>query len=123
MACDKPAIDCEYPDYSNCLTQEPDSGKLIIKVTINAENTAVPIILYYGNVESNVICIKDTLKTADKEYKLPADMYYSVRVKYKSGNKIINAIDGGNLDIKSYFVCDSTCWVVKDVDLNLKLNY
>lgn len=123
ISCDKPYIDCEYPDYSNCLTQKPEKGKLKVKVTINGENTAVPLVLYYGNVENNVVCINDTLTTSEKEYDLPADIYYSVKVKYMSHNKMINAIDGGKITAKSYLVCDSTCWVVKDVDLNLKLKY
>ena len=116
IACDKPYVDCEYPDYSNCLTQKPDSGKLKVKVTLNSENPTVPLVLYYGNVENNVVCIVDTLNISEKEYILPADIYYSVSVKYKSNNKIINAVDGGKIETKSYLVCDSTCWVVKDVD-------
>ena len=122
-ACNKPVVDCQYPDYSSCITKEPDAGKLKIKVTINEENKAVPVILYYGNEENNVIRIIDTLYMTEKEYILPVNVYYSVKVKYKSNNKIINAIDGGNLEKKSYLVCDSTCWVVKDVNLNLKLSY
>jgi len=123
IACDKPVVDCQYPDYSNCITHEPDSGKLKVKVTINGENSAVPLVLYYGKTENNIICKTDTLYASDKEYKFPANVYYSVKVKYRSGSKIINAIDGGNIEKKSYLVCDSTCWVVKDVDLNLKLSY
>ena len=122
-ACDKPYVDCQYPDYSNCITHEPDSGKLKIKVTINEENSFLPITLYYSKSENNVICKVDTLYTSEKEYKLPAKTYYSVKAKYKSNNKIVYAVDGGNIGKKSYLVCDSTCWVVKDVDLNLKLNY
>lgn len=123
ISCDKPSIDCEYPDYSDCITQEPENGKLRIKITINGENKAVPIVIYYGRVENEAVCLKDTLKIKEQEYKLPANVYYAVKATYKSGNRTIHAVDGGYLEKKSYLVCDSTCWVVKDVDLNLKLKY
>ena len=119
--CDKPSIDCEYPDYSNCITQEPENGILKIKVTINENNKRVPVVIYYGNVENDVVCLTDTVSARETEYKVPADVYYSVKVTYISGNKLIHAIDGGYLEKKSYLVCDSVCWVVKDIDLNLKL--
>ncbi len=122
-SCDKPYVDCEYPDYSNCITVEPENGKLNLKITINDENKKVPMSIYYGNFEHNVICITDTLEVPQTTYTLPADVYYSVKAEYKSGNKTIYAIDGGFLEKKSYHVCDSICWVVKDIDLNLKLKY
>jgi len=123
ISCDKPYVDCEYPDYSNCITVEPENGKLQLKITINEENKRVPITLYYGTYENQVICINDTLEVPKKTYTLPADVYYSVKAQYKSGNSTINAIDGGFLEKKSYKVCDSICWVVKNIDLNLKLKY
>ena len=122
-SCDKPYVDCEYPDYSNCITQEPDNGKLRINLTINTENEAVPLTIYYGRVEHEAICLTDTAYVKEKEYIVPADVYYSVKATYKSNGKIVNAIDGGFLEKKSYKVCDSICWVVKDIDLNLKLKY
>ncbi|OQA00157.1 MAG: hypothetical protein BWY70_00782 [Bacteroidetes bacterium ADurb.Bin408] len=123
MGCDKPSIDCEYPDYSECVTQEPKNGKLKIKITINGENKSVPIVIYYGRIEHDAVCLRDTLNIKEQQYTVPADVYYAVKATYKSGNRTIHAVDGGYLEKKSYLVCDSTCWVVKDVDLNLKLQY
>jgi len=122
-ACDRPYIDCEYPDYSNCITKEPENGKVLLTVTINSENKAVPISIFRGNVENNDVFLYDTAYISNKEYVLPANVFYSVKAQYKSKGRVIHAIDGGYLEKKSYDVCDSVCWVVKDVNLNLKLNY
>jgi hypothetical protein len=122
-SCDKPYVDCEYPDYSNCITEEPENGKIIIKLSINALNKAIPVTIYNGRIENNVVYFTDTVYVSSKEYIVPANNYYSVKAVYKSGNTIINAIDGAYIEKKQYAVCDSICWVVKDVALNLKLKY
>jgi len=118
---DKPYIDCEYPDYSKCITLEPQYGYLDILLTFNDENSAIPVTIYYGQPEQNIVCLYDTVSSNKAEYVLPAQQYYSAKAEYKSGNKIIHAFDGKYMEKKSYKICDSICWVVKDVELDLRL--
>ncbi|MDD3877167.1 MAG: hypothetical protein PHT69_11130 [Bacteroidales bacterium] len=120
---DRPYTDCEYPDYSDCITNEPEYGLVKVKLTINDSNKNVPLTIYYGNPESETICIIDTIDESSVEYILPAGVYYAAKAEYKSGDKIINAFDSGLLEKKSYEVCDSICWVVKDINLDIELGY
>ncbi len=125
IACDKdrPLIDCENPDYSNCITIEPFFGFLDVHLTFNDENTAIPLTIYLGKPEHDVVFFYDTIRTSQTiTYELNADTYYSAKAEYRKGNKVIHAYDGGFMEKKSFKVCDSICWVVVDLDFDLKID-
>lgn len=123
MACDKdkPYIDCDDPDYSNCLTEEPFYWYLDLELTFNDENSKIPVTVYYGKPENNVVAFYDTISSSKAEYVMPVNVFYSAKAEYRKGQKIIHAFDGGYMKKKSYNVCDSVCWVVNDLVLDLKL--
>jgi len=98
------SVDCETYDFSKCNTTEPAEGKIFVKLTINSENTAVPLYIYKGKLEENNIIYYDTISSASFDTLLPVDNYYTVAAKYKKGN-----------------VCDSVCWSVEDAEVNVKL--
>ncbi|MEI7596096.1 MAG: hypothetical protein WCK02_10140 [Bacteroidota bacterium] len=113
--------DCTNYDYSDCNTIAPDSGLLNINLTINGENSKVPIAIYKGKYENGNKISEDTLTVSTASYSLPVNNYYSVRAKYKSQNKIIFAIDGGEITVKKNYICDSTCWSVKSANADVRL--
>jgi hypothetical protein len=122
-SCNSTYTDCENPDYSNCKTTIPENGTMKIEVTINAENPKVPIVIYSGNIENNIIQLNDTLTENSKNITLPVNNTYSITAKYKSNGKTIFAVDDDKIKATSNAVCDSTCWSVTNGSVNLKLKY
>lgn len=122
--CDKPIVqDCENYDFSDCDLDEPEWGFLIIDVTINDENTKVPIVIYKGYMEDNIIEWEDTATTSKYEIDVSLNQYYSVVATYKSGDKTILAVDGDYFEKKRVKVCDERCWIIKGGEYNLELKY
>jgi len=113
--------DCTNYNYSDCNTTEPLEAGLNISLTINAENTRVPITIYEGNIENNVIVSTDTVSTNKYNILLPPDKYYSVKARYISGTKIVYAIGGATIKKLRNQVCDSVCWSTQDGNVNVEL--
>jgi hypothetical protein len=114
-------IDCTTYDYSTCTTIEPEQAVLKIKVTLNAENTTVPITIYKGNIEDSVAVFFDTVKTSEYIISLPVNEYYSAKARYTLNNHQIIAVDGDKIEKTGTDVCDSTCWSVNEGKINLEL--
>lgn len=87
-------------DCFECDPAKPDSGKLIVTLTINEENPYLPLIIYKGNIEDNVIEYIDTSYTSDYWVRVPVNNYYSISAEYKSGDKTIFAVDGDDFKLK-----------------------
>ncbi len=111
-----------------CLPTEPDSALINIKVTLNNENPVVPLIVYQGRYNPNrmpPVFIMDTANiqtTSNVSIYVPTNHFYSVRAEYKSGDKIIYAVDGGDMDSQQQGACDNICWQVigGNYDVQLK---
>lgn len=100
------AIDC-----LDCLDYKPDSGKLIVTLTINDENPFVPLVIYKGNIEDNIIEYPDTSYYADYWVRVPVNDYYSIIAEYKSGEKTIFVVDGDDFKIKyTTSDCEYPCY-------------
>ena len=124
ISCDK-NFDFLEIDCSECYSNSPENGELIINVTINNENPEVPIAIYRDRIESGRIRINDTITQKTVCIEVPLNHYYSVTAKYMVGNDSVLAIDGER--IKSQRVtgqCDTVCWIIKGgrYDLRLKGN-
>jgi len=114
-------VDCQTYDYSDCDTQEPTEGNLHIKLTINDENPSVPIVIFRGKFQENIIVAYDTLTKGTYDTLLPVNNFYTVSAKYiKSGKKII-AVDGDDITKNKNKTCDSVCWSVTDGKTNVML--
>jgi len=113
--------DCTDSDYASCHTTQPTVGELKVELTINTENPAVPIYIYKGKIEEGSLQVLDTAKSSVFKINLPVNEYYSVAAKYKSGGKIVFAVDGDKIKRKSSTMCDSTCWTVVNAKVNVKL--
>ncbi len=109
-------------DCATCYQDKPDSGPLQIKVTINDENSFVPLVIYRGNFESNDIEYVDTAFNSDYSVDVPVDKYYSVTAKYKNNGRIIFAVDGDNLKTaKNTQDCDQDCYYFKGGYIDVRL--
>lgn len=105
-----------------CHTVEPDSADLIVRITINEENEAVPLIFYKGKAENGIIEWVDTSYTTTLYLYSRVNEFYSVRAKYKKGDKTIYVIDGDKLITKLVSdVCERDCWIVKGGILDVQL--
>jgi len=101
-------------DCVDCYGYKPDSANLIVYLTINAENDSVPLTFYRGNYEDGEIDWQDTATT--DEFRLYSDINssYTVRARYKSGDKIIEAFDADEMELYSaHEECGSPCYIVK----------
>ncbi len=113
-------------DYSNCNGIEPFNTDLYIKFTRNKENPNPKIFLMSGFYEDGVIIDSistDTVSGKIAVFNVALNIQYTVFCKYKSGNAQITAIDGAFVQKKSYTVCDSVCWQIKNNFFNIKLKY
>lgn len=107
---------------SDCYTPKPDSAYMKMKFTINGDFKEIPFVLYRGDFEDNQIDWIDTSYTATKEIWVRTDQKYSVKAKYRKGDKTLYAIDKG--DVKVLLVtdaCDEECYVIKDETVNLEI--
>lgn len=110
-------------DYSDCETVEPMVGDFFIKLTINDENSNVPIYIYKGNYEDNNIL--DTIFSEKDElyYEADLDKLYTLVAQYYKGNDTILVFDSKNFEKFSTYYCDSLCWTIKPTNFNLKLKF
>lgn len=118
---DSDSVDCNTYDYSDCITSEPYDGRMYVKLTINDENTKVPIAIYRGKLEDYDLYLKDTAKTEYYDTLLPVDDFYTVTAEYKRNGEKIFAVDGDDIKKSHANVCDSVCWDVKTGSVNLRL--
>ncbi len=109
----------------NCKTDQPDSALVNIKVTINNENPKVPVTIYRGrfNPADSSNKLKNIIINANDSIYLPVGEYYSVKAKYKSGQKIIYAVDGGNFETQEETDCDTPCWQIVGGVYDVRLIY
>lgn len=114
-------IDCSSYDYSDCDTAEPVYGNVHIRLTINDENAKVPLTIYVGKLEENLVVVTDTASSASYDTILPINKFYTVKAEYHRGSKTIFAIDGDETTKSKTKTCDSTCWSVNQADVNVKL--
>jgi hypothetical protein len=117
---------CEdsYIYVGDCFTDRPDEAEIEINLTINDDNTKVPINIFYGTIESDSIIYVDTCQVDKVHVWLPVEHYYTVVAKYSSGSKIIKAVDGHKLRVvKSTQEDGSDCFQVKGDKLNVRLKY
>jgi hypothetical protein len=118
-ACNNNDPDCI--DYvPNCNLVEPTEGTLRIHITRDAQNTRIPIAVYNGYIEDNVLYFRDTISTAEVSYAVPFGRY-SASAGYQRGGDQITAIDGDKVRLKSNNDCDYTCYTTVDGDIDLRL--
>lgn len=122
-SCEDQYSECTEDDYADCNTIEPNEAEIVVYVTINEENRKVLLTIYDGKIDDNKIIAYDTAYEEEHFYWLRLGNYYSVTAKYKSGDKVIYAVDGNEMYKESRRLCDSTCWDIEGGIYDLKLKY
>jgi hypothetical protein len=121
-------LGCETEDWvfqvdcNDCYGYMPDSAKLIVYVSINAENDSVPLTFYRGDYEDGEIDWQDTATT--EEFYLFSEMNraYTVTAEYKSGGKTILAFDKDEMFLYDGAAeCGSPCYIVKGGIFDVRL--
>lgn len=107
---------------SDCYTPKPDSAYLTIKFTINGDFKEIPFVLYRGDFEDDQIDWIDTSYTATKEIWVRTDQKYSVKAKYRKGDKTLYAVGKGRVKVLLVTdACDEECYVFKDEEVNVEI--
>jgi hypothetical protein len=109
-------------DCSECYLNEPDSGDLVIYLTIESPYLRVPLTVYKDQIDDEHIEYIDTAYSSPYYIYVDLDEYYSVKAEYSTGTSTIYAVDGDK--IKTRFVtesCEYDCWVITGGILNVKL--
>ncbi|MCX7696297.1 MAG: hypothetical protein N2Z72_01220 [Bacteroidales bacterium] len=112
----------EECDYTGCQTIPPSTGNLTIKVSRDEQNLKVPISIYLGKWGTGILLIQDTLKESKKTYIVPVDQYITASATYFHDNKKTIVINDGKIKLIKDNVCDSICYHIIDLILNLQLN-
>ena len=113
--------DTDECDYTNCNTTYPNEGTMTVKVSESEDG--VPIEIYEGFYDTGILLDRDTIYSYEKDYLLAPQMYYTVVAEYESNGNIIHVVDGGRIIVQSKKVCDSTCYTVRDLTVNVKKKY
>jgi hypothetical protein len=101
-------------DCNDCYSYVPDSADLIIYLTIDEMNPAVPIVVYRGKLEEGHVDWMDTATTEEYHLYSALDVYYTVEATYRSGDETILAYDGDRM--YSYDAgdqCGVPCYIIK----------
>ena len=123
IGCNKSSnVDCENPDYSNCNTIEPENGNITILVTKLEKTSKVPLALYKGKFGSpEDLVFYDTISVVDTSVVLDLNNDYYAVATYLRNGKTIYAVDGVYFEKKSKQECDSTCWSIKNTEIDVRL--
>jgi hypothetical protein len=116
-------LDIITVDCAECYTDYPYSEELSAEITINSENQAVPITVFYGPFENNDIAFRDTSIKSIKYLWLDTGVDYTIRAEYTKNGRTFYVINGAKLTPrKDTDSCNAPCYYVtgKKVDLRLK---
>jgi hypothetical protein len=113
--------DCEHYYYEDCNTQEPFEAEVKFLFSINRQTHFVIFEVYKGTVDEGTLFFTDTAVDASVSYIMPVGEYFSALATYQVDGKTIKVIDGGKLIKQGKTVCDSTCWGVNELVLDLSI--
>lgn len=107
---------------ANCFANKPYVGKMIIQLTINAENPKVPITIYEGDYEDKKIIMELLAESEQTKVDLPMDTRFTVAAEYKQGGKKILALDHARVS-SDWYDCDE-CYQTQEGKVNVSIkNY
>ena len=107
---------------SDCFSPEPDSVDLVVDLTINNEFTAVPLVIYRGDVEDNQVDYIDTAYASPYHLPVAVGKKYSVKAKYRRSGRILYAVDGTKIKVLLVTgTCDQDCYVIRNDRVNLQI--
>jgi hypothetical protein len=106
---------------ADCVREPPETGIVRLTVRIDGNHRSVPVKIFRGPFENDVVVVADTLTTETREYNLQPDVDYSAAAQYEVGLGLVIAVDGGRLGLTYTDYKDARCWSAGRLDLNLYL--
>jgi hypothetical protein len=113
-------------DCSECYIEKPAEAEINVRVSISNLNPFVPINVYLGRIEEEILILSDTVRTRTWSAVLPAGQYYTVTATYRfrANWEWITAIDGNHVRANRVrAACDQPCWVIQGNNFNVELRY
>lgn len=107
---------------SECYTEEPSHTWVDLNVTINAENPEVPITIYVGPPENEVIYSYDLANETPYKVKVENETAYTVKAEYRVDGRsriVFNKIK--TKIFYDYESCSEPCYWVSDKTVNLRI--
>jgi hypothetical protein len=121
IGCKSKYEDCTDQDYANCNTEKPQMGRITVLLTINSENPSIPVNVYEGNFEDGRLLRADTIRTRTFNYFFTPEKDYSFTASYKDGPSTIMVVNGGQIKLSTYRMCELRCYEVNDMEIDLRL--
>jgi hypothetical protein len=121
FSCKSKFEDCTDQDYASCNTEQPQTGRITILLTINQENPSVPVRVYEGNFEDGRLVRADTIRMRSFNYFLATEKDYSFTATYKDGTSTIMTVDGGRIKVSTYRMCELRCYELNNPEIDLRL--
>ena len=116
LSCSTQDSDCDPDIY--CDTVPYDYGYIDVKLTYNG--VGIPIILYKGYLEDNVILEIDTAYGDLHYFYQEVGERYAVEAYYPEAGNTVIALDGGKLVQDDFYNCGDRCYNEPTLDLDLK---
>lgn len=122
-SCHESYMSEDYP-CAFCFTELPEEAYLTINLSLNKEHDSIPIVIYKGLIEDNVIEWEDTATENPYYILVPIENKYTVTAEYKVGDKKIIAVDSDRVFMrKNTTDCDEVCWIIFDGEIDVELKY
>lgn len=121
LGCRSKYEDCTEADYNNCNTIRPVTGIAEILITINGQNPQVTVSLFEGDFEDGNLVWEKVVKNQRLTEVLDVEKNYSFTAAYQRDGTSILAVDGGEIEVIRYTICEYTCYETKDLTIDLAL--
>jgi hypothetical protein len=107
---------------SECYTEEPSHSWVNLKVTIDVENPEVPITIYVGQPENEVIYSYELANETPYKVQVENETAYTVKAEYRVDGR--SRIVFNQIKTKMYYdyeSCSEPCYWVSDKTVNLRI--
>ena len=116
---------------SDCITDEPSTAELDIKIDVSSTSKYTEINIYEGNLEDSVLYSTRVLYSTQHPYlsnslKVPVTINkkYTVTANYNISGTYFIAIDSATPQVGfDDTKCDGPCYFIYDKDVDLRLKY
>ena len=114
--------DSENQGYApwGCKRVAPETGFVVLRVTISDAQSQVPVTVYKGDYEENVVVLRDTLDTSQKELEMSVEIEYTFLASYFRGADTLSVLGSATLDVESDEYADATCYYVETDHIDLR---
>lgn len=112
-----------FVDCDNCYSNWPDFEEAELSITINSDNTYVPITVFEGPYEDGNVAYLDTAYSKTHYIIIDTDTQFTLQAEYRKDGRPYYVISGARL--KTHYEeesCTDACYYVsgKEVDLRMK---